>query len=129
MTKDDLEQYINLVKEKQDLEKRISKGQVVSDIVTGSSADYPYTQHPISISGAIHDAKLSKLYIQQRDELAGKCVEIEEWMLSVDDSLVRLAIRHKYESGLTWRETAQRIGGYNTEDSVRKAVERYLQKS
>lgn len=126
MTKHDLKQYRSLKLEINDLERRIAKGEVVSDVVTGSSANYPYTQHPINICGV--DTKLTKKYIQQKKKLTRECLEIEQWMDSVDDSLVRRIIRHRFIDGFSWRQIANRVGGENTEDSVRKAVERYLQR-
>lgn len=128
MTKEDLKQYRHIQQEIHDLERRIARGQVVSDVVTGSSDNYPYTQHPISICGVAMDDKISKQYRKKRDRLKEKCLEIEEWLESVDDSLIRRVIRHRFIDGLSWRQIAYRVGGENTEDGVRMAIERYLEK-
>ena len=50
------------------------------------------------------------------------------YISNIDDSLVRLALRLKCCDGLEWAQIAQRIGGGNTKDSIKKQVYRYLEK-
>ena len=45
----------------------------------------------------------------------------------IDDSQTRLIIELRFYDLLTWDEVALRIGGNNTEDSVKKRCYRYLQ--
>ena len=50
MTKEQLEQYTSIKEEIKELEAELDKRKSpVSDIVTGSMEDYPYTQHSITI--------------------------------------------------------------------------------
>lgn len=129
MTIHELHQYRYLKRELQDLESRIARGQTVSDIVIGSSAEYPYTQHPITVCGVATDQRLTRQYSKQKDRLVSKCLDIEQWMDSVDDSLVRQIIRYKFLEGLSWHEVECRIGGGNKADSLKKKLYRYIDKS
>ena len=52
---------------------------------------------------------------------------LNRYIASIDDSLIRQIIALRFVDGLSWRQVAFRIGGGNTEDSVRKAVKRYLE--
>lgn len=54
---------------------------------------------------------------------------IEEYINSVEDYHVRSILLHRFVDGLEWNEVAARVGGCNTEDSVRKACNRFLEKS
>ena len=56
MTKEQLEQYTSIKEEIKELEAELDKRKSpVSDIVTGSMEDYPYTQHSITIRGLSSD--------------------------------------------------------------------------
>ena len=46
----------------------------------------------------------------------------------IDDSLIRQILTCRYVDGKTWVKVAREIGGGNTEDSVKKAAYRYLQR-
>ena len=52
--------------------------------------------------------------------------KLNEFVNSIDDPLIRQAVLHHYADGLTWRQTATRIGGGNTADGIRLKVDRYL---
>ena len=51
---------------------------------------------------------------------------INRYIASVDDSLMRQILSLRYIDGLSWNKVAMNIGGGNTEDSVRKAHNRFL---
>ncbi len=53
---------------------------------------------------------------------------LERYISGIDDSLTRQIFTYRFVDGLTWRQVADRIGGRNTEDGCRKAVQRYLRK-
>ena len=56
LTKEQLEQYTSIKEEIKELEAELDKRKSpVSDIVTGSMEDYPYTQHSITIQGLSSD--------------------------------------------------------------------------
>lgn len=47
---------------------------------------------------------------------------------SVEDSQMRQILTLRYVNGMTWQRIATEIGGGNTEDSVRKMNDRFLEK-
>lgn len=55
--------------------------------------------------------------------------DIETYLLGVKDSHIRRIIELRIEDGLSWRDVAEEIGGGNTEDSVRMALDRYIDKN
>ena len=54
---------------------------------------------------------------------------LEEFINSVEDYHIRSILFHRFVDGLEWNEVATRVGGGNTEDGVRKACYRFLEKS
>jgi len=51
---------------------------------------------------------------------------INRYIASVDNSLMRQVLTLRFVDGLSWDQVACNIGGKNTEDSIRKACERFL---
>lgn len=64
--------------------------------------------------------------IKERVEQSAR---ITEFILSIEDAQVRQIMYLRFINKLTWRQVAQRIGGNNTEDSVRKRCSRYLREN
>ena len=54
---------------------------------------------------------------------------LERYISSIDDSLLRQIFTYRFINGLPWRQVAACIGGGNTEDGCRKAVQRYLEQN
>jgi hypothetical protein len=55
--------------------------------------------------------------------------KINKYICTIDDSFIRQIFSLRYISGMSWRRIARLIGGFNTEDSVRMAHNRFLEKS
>lgn len=53
---------------------------------------------------------------------------INEYILQIEDAQLRRIMYLRFIEGLTWRQIANRIGGGNTEDAVRKRCNRYVRK-
>ncbi len=51
---------------------------------------------------------------------------LERYISNIPDSLTRQIFALRFINGLTWHQTAIRIGGGNTENGVRQRVYRYL---
>lgn len=51
---------------------------------------------------------------------------IELWLQGIADSRTRLIFTYRFVDCLTWNEVADKIGGNNTDDSVKKICYRYL---
>lgn len=125
-----LEQYLSIQQEIQDLkEERESKSSTVSDVVTGSMEDYPYTQHSITVYGVSNDAlTLDRKLTSKEKELERQRLKIEEFLDGVKDSKIRRIIRYKYIKNFTWKQIANRIGKRD-EGTPRKILEKFLKDS
>lgn len=139
-----LEQYNSLKQEKADneriiknIEKRIAeleeKGYKEKDSVSGGNGGiqhfsiegFPYPRYHREKSRLIlRKKRLSEI----EEKLDEKISEIEEYINLIDDSQMRRMIKYKYIEELSWQQVAERMGGGNTADGCRMAVDRYLKK-
>ena len=51
------------------------------------------------------------------------------YITTIDDSYIRQILTFRYVNGFSWVQVAMHIGGGNTEDSIRKAHKRFLDKN
>lgn len=109
MSLDDLKQYKLLKREIADLEQRVKRESKVTDVVSGSSSEPPYTKHPISVTGYTYNNKLKSKYARKLRELQKKAIDIEEYVQSIDDSLVRQIFRYKYIDCLSREMVAEKL--------------------
>ena len=130
MTKEQLEQYTSIKEEIKELEAELDKRKSpVSDIVTGSMEDYPYTQHGITVWGVSNDSyTLDFKLTLKKKELEQKRLEIEGFIDSIQDSETRRIIRLKYIKNMTWTQVAMRLGKQD-EGTPRKKLEKFLSDS
>lgn len=136
MNKEQLSQIRYLNSEIEMLKKQITDldHEIVTDSVRGSSKYFPYTERSFVITG-IEESYNRKVRRLQRklnrrlEELMNLVEETNEYIESIDDSLIRQIIALRYINGLTWQQVAAHIGGDNTADSVRMACNRFLEKS
>lgn len=139
-----LEQYNSLKQEKADneriinnIEKRIAeleeKGYKEKDSVSGGNGGiqhfsiegFPYPRYHREKSRLI---LRKKRWSEIEEKLDKQISEIEEYLNSIDDSQMRRMIKYKYIEELSWQQVAERMGGGNTADGCRMAVDRYLKK-
>lgn len=140
-TKSILSQYIDIKDEIREVRakidrleadiQRIEDGEKVVDSVTGG---FGGTQH-FRIEGIPYpeySRKKTLLYSRKttlqllEDDLLTKTNEVEQFIASIPDSRMRRIINLRYLENMSWNKVADHIGGGNTEDSVRKACERFL---
>lgn len=135
-----LEQYNSVLKEIEDLRERINQienqiaemeesGYQVRDSVRGGEggmqrfyiSGYPYSEYS-------NKKTLLKIRRQQLSRREEKLLELtnkaEEYIITIHDSRIRQMITYKYLDNLTWLQVAHKMN--TTEDSCRKAVERFL---
>lgn len=131
MTAKRLHQYKALCREIADLGKKIENSKlesdIVSDVVSGSDNQYPYVARHFTVTGAGADQrerlrKMQEKCRRERDEILA-------YIDAIEDSITRQIFRYRHIEGLSWRAVAFRMGGYDTEDGVRKKHDRYLRKN
>lgn len=102
MTKDLLEQYPDICAEIWELEEQKRRG--VSDTVSGSSSEYPYNQHTITIKGTPPDLHL------RLEGLKKQKAEIEAFVAGLPNSRQRRIVTYRALRGLSWDQVSQKIG-------------------
>lgn len=143
VSKEVLVQYIDLREEQKEVTERISKlekqidkieseGAVIDKVSGGAGGmqhfrieGFPYPEYSRKKT-LLYNRKaiLSELEM----EITERLNEVEQFIKSVQDSHLRRIITYRVVEGLSWNEVAYKIGGGNTEDSVRKAFERFMSK-
>lgn len=128
MTKEALEEYLDIQAEIKDLERRIKQRgkEIVTDTVMGSDPDYPYINHPVSIYGVQTDDELQarrrKLIKKLKEQESG----IEEFIESLPRSRERRIVRYRAIDGMNWNEIAAKMGYRYSEDGVRMIFSRAI---
>ncbi|BCJ98092.1 DUF1492 domain-containing protein [Anaerocolumna chitinilytica] len=137
MTEKELSQYKAIKNEIADLNRRIAEAKEAEIVpfgtVKGSSKYFPYTPQTFKVAGIDPaDAKqrqeeiseLLRLREIQRDELLKKQVEIEQYIIGIQDSTTRTIFRMFYIDGLSQWEIAKKLGYERSTISQKKR--RYL---
>lgn len=141
MTKHILDQYVDLKKELEEVSDRVTnlkkqiekleKDGVVADKVKGGLGGIQhYTIKGIPIPEYKKKKVLLNARLDRQNELLLKCEclinEVEKFISGIPDSQTRRIFMLRYVDGLSWNKVADKIGGGNTDDGVRKTAERYL---
>lgn len=134
MDKEQLKQIRYIKSEIEVIENQINNIEptMVTDKVTGSSAYFPYVQRSFTLEGIDTDEyerrvrRLQRKLIKRKEKLLQLQEEINNFIDSIEDSLVRQIITLRYVDGLNWYEVSDRIGENSTSESVRKIAERYI---
>lgn len=120
--------------------KEIEEGEIVKDKVRGGEGglqsfiiegvpvvEYDKKKTSLLSKKLLLNSRKSTLEILEFD-LLQKTNEVEEFIASIDDSRMRRIINLRFIENLSWNKVADRIGGGNTEDSVRMAFNRFMKK-
>lgn len=142
INKEILNQYIDLKKEIEEtrekiakVEKQIAKIEREGNVIDTVSGGNGGIQH-YKIEGFPYpEYSRKKTLLQARQitltnlemELMETINNIELFISSVDDSFMRRIINLRFIERLSWQQVADRIGG-NTEDSIKKAFYRFMEK-
>ena len=129
MTKEDLENLSALNRELERDMERLRELQAAASGRTSSISGLPHIgvlQDRIGLYLGIIDER-KRIIMDRVLESILEYAKLNELVNSIDDPLIRQAVLRHYAEGLTWRQTATRIGGGNTADGIRLKVDRYLQ--
>lgn len=102
MTKNLLEQYPDICRELEDVERKLH--QSVTDTVSGSADEFPYTQHTVTIRGVRPDL------LARKDSLLAQKEEIEGFIKALPNSKQRRIVDYRVVQGMTWEQVAAKIG-------------------
>lgn len=117
MTKEKLKRYRMLLSELELLKRQLKKTEpeYVEDNVSGSDAEYPYTQHKMHIEGYDLEsyrkkvARLNKRIVNKMNQLVEEKDNLIEFIYNIEDSEARQIFIYKYIDGMIWREIANRM--------------------
>lgn len=135
-----LSEYIDaceLIKEtEQDIVRLKGKRRaIVTGNVKGSMNGFPYTETHYKIQGTAYtysddrQLRMEEKLLEERKANAERIkVEVEAWMNTIPVRMRRI-IRHKFFDGLSWEETALRMGKKATGDSIRMEFKRFLKEN
>lgn len=76
---------------------------------------------------AIELAEIKEILEELEYRTLVEAKKIYEYIRGIDDSLLRQIIIRRCIDLMTWREVADKVGGNNTEDSVRMYYERHIE--
>lgn len=140
MTKQILMDYIDaceLIEEtEQDIARlRKRKQTIVTGSVKGSMNDFPYAETHFKVEGTPYtysdDMRLrtEEKLLEERKENAEKIkTEVEVWINTIPVRMQRI-IRYKFFEGLTWEQTASKIWGKATGESIKKEYQRFMKEN
>lgn len=136
MDKEKLKQYIPLKKELKMLDKKLEKlyarQENIPEVlgkVTGSSADFPYTEVRTTVKISEpkeNDAikRLIRIKEKRKEEVNKLLVEIEEFIAEIPDSITRQIFELTYIDGKKQREVAATVR--YSRSRVSQIINRYL---
>lgn len=137
MDKGILREYIDaceLIKETEQDIQTLRKKEVVLDKVSGSNPEFPYQTQSFKISGVNEifldssQVKAERALLEQRKNNAKKIkLQVERGMLDAPVRIQRI-IRFRFFEGMSWEETADRMGRSATGNGLRMELERFLGK-
>ena len=116
MDKKLLSDYIDaceLIRETEQQIRRLQdkQSETTQDSVRGSNPDFPYNAQHFKIEGTTFSEETR--------------VQVERWMVTIPARMQRI-IRWKLFEGLTWEETAAKLGRKATGDSVRMEFTNFM---
>lgn len=76
----------------------------------------------------LHPEMLREEILALKERAEQELSTLRRYIKEIDDSLVRQIIEYKYAQRLSWEDTAAKIGGANTKESLRKILQRFLKK-
>ncbi len=140
MDKKILEDYIDareLIKETEKRIRRLEKKRstVLQTHVKGSNPEFPYQEQHFLVEGSPFNGQDDKalrqeenLLVQRKQNAEKVKKQVEEWMLTIPMRMQRI-IQYKVFDGLTWEQTAARIGRKATGESVKKEFQRFMKEN
>lgn len=126
MTKKDLSEIYYLKREIDTLEEQIEILKARAEKVTSTVSDMPRGSKTVDYKDILVDT--AELLTERINAYNERLFAIEDYVAKIDEPFIRAIIRHKYIEQKSWSQVARLMGGYNTADSVRKALDRFLKR-
>lgn len=122
----EFEQYRAMKMRVKNLRAKLEDMQCLTDTVMGSSAEYPYTQHPMTVCGrnATEEQKVQREIVQ----LLSRIARVERCVEAVEDQEWKLILELKYTEGArcTWDDVAGMLYMDVSGDALRKRADKFF---
>lgn len=132
MTNEKLMQVHYLTKEldewKSELKKIQQRGYQQS-YMSGTVSRGKGLRSDITAGTSLQSVEIEQRILSKLEEIECARNEITTYILGIEDSLTRLVFKLRCLDLLPWKAVAFRLGGGNTEDSVKKIYHRYLRRT
>lgn len=122
------------LKRLQQKKTELIKENTVTDTVVGSSAEYPYTAHPISVEGIMLTTAVRKQLNSingQINKIIDMQNKVDKVISSISDNLVRYAVMQYVVEQKTWVIIYSSLDTYcegATVDALKKRIAREIKK-
>lgn len=153
--KHSLRQYADLVKERHEVQQKIeqlerqiprleekireieAEGTVKDRVYGGEGGIQGFNIEGVAApeyDKALRDLAYKKLLCEERKtklkylrlRIAETVNDVEDFIASIDDSHIRRIVNLRIVYGMTWGQVADKVGGGNTDMSVKKAYQRFM---
>lgn len=128
-TRKELSQLYYLKREIRNDEQRLLELEAAATSITQNISGMPGSGRKSDKTAIAAEIADLKRIIRSKNEM---CIahynRIMRYVASIDDSLIRQVITYRHVDMMKWRDIAQKIGGGNSEDGIRKAYTRYIEK-
>ena len=132
ITRQDLESIYYLRKDQKRLESLIEVEKAKAEKCTASMSITPGGSSENKLSVEDKYITATEKYINElidiKNQIAAKVIVIERFINHIPEPFYRLLLHYRCVECLPFKVIADKLGGKNTADSVRKAYIRYLEK-
>nr|DAU88554.1 MAG TPA: Protein of unknown function (DUF722) [Caudoviricetes sp.] len=132
ITRQDLESIYYLRKDQKRLESLIEVEKAKAEKCTASMSITPGGSSGNKLSVEDKYITATEKYINElidiKNQIAAKVIVIERFINHIPEPFYRLLLHYRCVECLPFKVIADKLGGKNTADSVRKAYIRYLEK-
>lgn len=130
MDRKTLEQYPYILAEIEKIDKQIaalSNQPISTDTVMGSSDDYPYVLHPVSIAGLPNTEKICLLH-QKRSDYMAQARQIEDFVSHLPNLRIRNIVEMKAFKKMRWEDIASEVTRITGKDTTSNSVKSYYKR-
>lgn len=133
MNRNIFKDYIDVCELEKELEERIrdlEQQSIAHDVVSGSNPEHPYQAQHFHTEGVVQQTELEveRNNLKRQKDKVKQIRQQAEKIIEQAPVRIRRIIQYKIFEGLSWNETAERMGKRCTENSVRMEFQRYLKK-
>ena len=129
ITRKDLSQLYYLKREIRSDEQRLQDLRDAATKITQSMSGMPGSGKKSDKTAIAAEIADLESIIQSKNKM---CVahynRLMRYVAEVDDSFMRQIITYRHVDMMKWRDIAQKIGGGNTEDGIRMAYKRFVER-